>query len=145
MKVSHLFWFCLRPVQLPTLRSSPILSALDIEHLTQLSDGLIMCCDGVSDGSGVLVDFVIVAALEALVAEEVDGGVVNTSGLVFLCGEVLEAVCLVPALWEDVKGDLSADREAMSPVSTDLLSVCLTRSACPSKPLTSNPGRGIPS
>lgn len=65
-----------------------------------------------ADGAGILVDFVVVAALGRLVAEEVNVLVGDAVGLLGLGLEVLEAVCLVPAGGEDVKGDLAADGEA---------------------------------
>jgi hypothetical protein len=57
----------------------------------------------VTNGSRVLVDLVVVAALVGLVAEKVDGGVVDAAGLLLFCGDVLEAVCLVPTLGEDIE------------------------------------------
>lgn len=62
----------------------------------------------------ILVNLVVVAALERLVAEEVDGGVLDAVGLLGLVLEVLQAVGLVPAGGEDVEGDLAADGEAVS-------------------------------
>ena len=69
-----------------------------------------------SDRAWVGVDFIIVAAFGRLVAEEVDVGIGETStttiGPVLFVLDVAEAVRLVPAVWEDVKGDLAADGEA---------------------------------
>ena len=61
-----------------------------------------------TDCSGVLVDLVVIAALVCLVSEEVDGCVVYAAGLCFVL-EVLQAVCLVPAIGEDIEGDLTAN------------------------------------
>lgn len=73
------------------------------------------------DGPAVGVDLVVVAALEGLVTEEVDGGVGHAAGLPRVVLEVGEAVGLVPAGGEDVEGDLAADGESGLP----LLSVCV--------------------
>jgi hypothetical protein len=43
---------------------------------------------------------------------------------------VLEAVCLVPALREDIEGDLSTDRKTTPQVSISLSFSYLSRSAC---------------
>lgn len=67
----------------------------------------------VADRARVLVDLVVVAALVGLVAEEVDGGVLDAIWLLGIGLEVLEAVGLVPAGWEDVEGDLTADGVAV--------------------------------
>lgn len=63
------------------------------------------------DSPRVGVDLVVVAAGEAFIAEEMDGMVVDAGDLL-LSLDVLQAVGLVPAGWEDIKGDLAADREA---------------------------------
>ena len=64
--------------------------------------------------SGVFVDLVVVAALEGFVAEEVDLVEFDAIWQFRICLNVLQAVCLVPACWEDVEGDLSADGVAGS-------------------------------
>lgn len=84
-----------------------------IKELPELGGGVIGAPDGVTDGPGVLVDLIVVAALEGLVAKEVDGGVLDATGPLGLVLEVLEAVGLVPAGGEDVEGDLAADGEAV--------------------------------
>lgn len=61
-----------------------------------------------SDGSGVFVDFIIVASHKSLVTEEVDGLVFDARNAL-LGLDVLQTVSLVPAGGEDVKGDLAAD------------------------------------
>lgn len=61
----------------------------------------------------VLVDLVIIAALVRLVAKEVDGGVLNAIRLLGVGLEVSKAVSLVPAGWEDIEGDLTADGVAV--------------------------------
>lgn len=66
-----------------------------------------------ADGTRVLVDLVVVAALVCLIAEEVDGGVLDTAE-VLLVLYVLQAVRLVPTPGENVKGDLTADGVAES-------------------------------
>lgn len=57
----------------------------------------------------VLVDLVVVAALVRLVAEEVDGRVVDAVRQVLLVLDVLQTVRLVPAGGKDVEGELAAD------------------------------------
>lgn len=56
----------------------------------------------------ILKDLIIVAALVCLVAKEVNLRVLDARDI-FLVGQVLQAVGLVPAGGEDVEGDLSAD------------------------------------
>ena len=87
----------------------PTTSSLQVEHLAQLGEGVVGRGDGVADGARVLEDLVVVAALVRLVAEEVDRGVVDAARQVLLVRDVLQAVRLVPALREDVEGDLAAD------------------------------------
>lgn len=57
----------------------------------------------------ILIDLIIVTTLVCLVTKEVDSGVLNTTLLLGLVLEMLEAVGLVPAIREDVEGDLAAD------------------------------------
>lgn len=84
-----------------------------IKKLPQLSRRILRTGNRVADSPGVLVNLVVVAALEGLVAKEVDGGVLDAVGLLGLVLEVLQAVGLVPAGGEDVEGDLAADGEAV--------------------------------
>lgn len=86
---------------------------LQAKDLLENGHGVLGPLDRVADGAGILVDFVVVATLGRLVAEEVNVVVGDAVGLLGLGLEVLEAVCLVPAGGEDVKGDLSADGEAI--------------------------------
>ena len=65
-----------------------------------------------ADGARVLEDLVVVAALVGLVAEEVDGVVLDATDLL-LGFDVLQAVGLVPASGEDVERDLAADGVAV--------------------------------
>lgn len=60
-------------------------------------------------GALVLVNLVVVAALERLVAEEVDRRVVCAVRLLRLGLDVFQAIRLVPAGREDIKGNLAAD------------------------------------
>jgi hypothetical protein len=85
----------------------------DLEELPQLGHGFLGVLDRVADGARVLIDLVVVAAVECLVAEEVDLVVLDAAGLGGLGLEVLQAVGLVPAGGEDVEGDLAADGEAV--------------------------------
>lgn len=73
-----------------------------------------------TDGALVREDLVVVAALEGLVAKEVHGGVLHTTRLLGLVLQVLQAVGLVPAVGEDVEGDLAADREGQAQVAEAL-------------------------
>ena len=59
----------------------------------------------------ILKDLIIIATLVGLVAEEVDGGKLDTTERL-LCLQVLQAECFVPASGKHIKGNLSADREA---------------------------------
>jgi DNA-binding transcriptional LysR family regulator len=65
-----------------------------------------------TDRPRILVNLIVVAILEALVAEEVDVLVVYTGEMLsWICLrlDMLQAVCLVPAVREDVEGDLAAN------------------------------------
>ena len=88
---------------------------LKVEQLLQLSDSLLRAGHAVANGARVLEDLVVVAALVGLVAEEVDGAVLDAADLL-LGFDVLQAVGLVPASGEDVKGDLAADGVAVKNV-----------------------------
>jgi hypothetical protein len=78
----------------------------------QLRHRIFGTSDGVTDGALVVVDLVVVAALKGLVAEEVNCGVGHAAGLLGLVLQVLQAICLVPAGWEDIEGDLATNGEA---------------------------------
>ena len=65
-----------------------------------------------TDRPRVLVNLIVVTILEALVAEEVDILVVDTREMLsWICFglDMLQAVCLIPAVREDVEGDLAAN------------------------------------
>lgn len=98
----------------PLSNNIPTLSK--VEQLLQLSHGLLRAGHAVADGARVLEDLVVVAALVGLVAEEVDGAVLDAADLL-LGFDVLQAVGLVPASGEDVEGDLAADGVAVWKVS----------------------------
>lgn len=68
-----------------------------------------------ASGSRVVIDLVIVAAFEGLVAKEVND-LVFDAALLGLVLEMLKAIGLVPAGGKDVKGNLATDGEA-APVS----------------------------
>lgn len=85
---------------------------LKVKQLLQLSDSLLGASNAVANGARVLEDLVVVAALVGLVAEEVDGAVLDAADLL-LGFDVLQAVGLVPASGEDVEGDLAADGVAV--------------------------------
>jgi uncharacterized protein (UPF0210 family) len=63
----------------------------------------------VAGDARVTVDLPVVAALEGLVAEEVDRLVLDAAGFLGLILEVAQAVRLVPARGKDVEGELAAD------------------------------------
>jgi hypothetical protein len=71
-------------------------------------------------------DLVVVAALKGLVAEEVDVLVRYAARPLGILLEVAEAVGLVPADGEDVKGDLASNGEARSRVSVNTCSTIAT-------------------
>jgi hypothetical protein len=58
--------------------------------------------------SRIVVDFVIVTALERLVSEEVDSRIMYAALLRFVL-EVLETIRLVPPCREDIEGNLTTD------------------------------------
>ena len=62
-----------------------------------------------ADGPFILIDLVVVAAFMRLVPKEMNSRVLGT-GDVLLGFEVLEAICLIPTLREDVKGYLAPYR-----------------------------------
>jgi hypothetical protein len=72
-------------------------------------------------GPGVGVDLPIVPSLVCLVPEEVDGGVLDAIGPLGFSLYMVQAVCLVPALGEDVEGDLSADRVGQAEIGESFL------------------------
>ena len=82
----------------------------EVEKLLQLGHSLLWVLYAVPDRPLVLVNFVVVAALVRLVAEEVDRLEVHTIGLVLVLLDVLQAVGLVPTSGEDVERDLTTDR-----------------------------------
>lgn len=86
---------------------------LQIEELLELLHRHLGARHRVPDRPRVLVNLIVVPALECLVAEEVNRRVSYTSRLLGLVLEVLQAVGLVPAGGEDVEGDLAADGEAV--------------------------------
>jgi hypothetical protein len=93
----------------------PFPCLLQIKQLLQLRHGILWAGHGMPYGPAVGVNLVVVAALERLVAKEVDSRVLHAAGLLGLVLEVLQAVCLVPAGGEDVERDLPADGEPVIP------------------------------
>lgn len=63
--------------------------------------------DAVSYSAGVIIDFIIVPSRGCLIPKEVDG----VKSLII---EHIEAVALVPALWEDIKADHATSRETQA-------------------------------
>lgn len=62
-----------------------------------------------SNGSCIFEDFEVVSTLERLVAEKVDGRVVDAARKSLFVLNVLQAVSFIPALRENIEGDLTAD------------------------------------
>ena len=79
-----------------------------VEQLLQLPHGIVRIGHAMSDRAAILENLVVVAALVRLVAEEMDGGVVDAAD-VLLVQDVLEAVGLVPTGGENIEGDLPTD------------------------------------
>jgi hypothetical protein len=98
--------------QIHKIASVQLSTLSKVEQLLQLSNGLLRAGHAVANGARVLEDLVVVAALVGLVAEEVDGAVLDAADLL-LGFDVLQAVGLVPASGEDVEGDLAADGVAV--------------------------------
>ena len=67
-----------------------------------------------ANDAGIGIEFIVIAALVGLVAKEVNVCVCEaaTVGKILFIFNMAEAVCLVPAVGEDVKGDLATDCEA---------------------------------
>jgi hypothetical protein len=63
----------------------------------------------VSNGSGIVVDLPVVAALEGLVAKEVNVLEIDPRDVLLLL-DVLQAIGLIPASGENIEGDLAANR-----------------------------------
>jgi hypothetical protein len=63
----------------------------------------------VASRSWVIVDLIIISALESLVAEEVNRRIRHTPRLLPLVLEMLQAIRLIPPSGEDIEGDLPAD------------------------------------
>lgn len=90
-----------------------------VKSLLQLLHGVLWTIDRVTDSARVRKDLIIIAAGEALVAEEVDCLVVD-AGDVLLGLDVLQAVSLVPTSGEDIEGDLAANGVAVLQNSGEL-------------------------
>lgn len=73
-----------------------------IESLLDLLQRVLRACNRVANRPAIRVDFEVVAAGEALVTKEVDVLILNSASLLF-GGNVVEAICLVPAGGEYVE------------------------------------------
>lgn len=82
---------------------------LEVKQLLEDAHGVIRTFDRVAGGGRVIEDFPVIATLEGLVAEEVDGFVLDAARPLGLVSDVTKTVGLVPAVGEDVEGDLAAD------------------------------------
>lgn len=82
----------------PTLQNRSILQ----EQLLADSHRVIRALDSMSDSSRIIEDLPVISAFESLIAEEVNL-------LEVLVLDVLQAVCLVPSSWEDIKRDLTTN------------------------------------
>lgn len=74
-----------------------------IEQLLDLGVCVVWVLDSMANCSRVLVDLVVVSTLECLVAKEVDSGVFDSARLLCFGLDVLQAVSLIPARWEDIE------------------------------------------
>lgn len=79
-----------------------------MKDVLELLHGDLWPGDRVANCSGISEDFVVIAALEGLVAKKVDGLVFYACD-VLLGLDVLETVRLVPTGRKDVKGNLASD------------------------------------
>lgn len=98
-----------------------------IKQLLELSCSVLRASHRMTNSSGVLKDLVVVTALERLVTKEVHSGIGDTARLLGLVLQVLQAVRLVPAGGEDIKGNLAADAEGEAQV-TEALAQLLNKS-----------------
>ena len=62
-----------------------------------------------TDRARIFIDLIVVAALEALVSEEVNSCVVNATRQILFILDMLQCIRLVPSLREDIKGYLTTD------------------------------------
>jgi hypothetical protein len=90
--------------------STAVVASSQVKGLLDLRIAIIRILNAMANRPRILIDLVVVATLERLVAEEVDCLVVHSTRHVLVVLDVLKAVRLVPACWEDVEGDLAADR-----------------------------------
>ncbi len=81
---------------------------LKLKKLLQHLHRLFRVLHRMSRRARILENLIIVTAFVCLVAEEVNGRVIDARE-VFLVGQMLQAICLVPAFGKHVEGDLSAD------------------------------------
>ncbi len=81
-----------------------------IEHLLEDLHSVIRIIDRMPNRSRVLIDLIVVATLESLVAKEVDLIVLDTIRKQRIRLDMLQAVRLVPACRKYIKGYLTSDR-----------------------------------
>lgn len=93
----------------------------NIKQRLDLLQTVIRVSDAVANRAWVLVDLVVVAALVGLVAEEVDGGVLDAIRLLGVGLEVAQTVGLIPAGGEDIERDLAANGVAVSQLAIDCI------------------------
>ena len=70
-----------------------------------------------ADSPRVLINLIVVAAFECLVTKKVDCRVIHSARQVLVVLDVLQAVRLVPARWEDIEGNLTTNGVAINGVS----------------------------
>lgn len=95
--------------------SQPRTRQSQVKKLLENPDRVLWTLDSMTGRSGILVYLIIIAILEALIAEEVDGLVVNTRQMLTRVSfglDMLQAVCFIPTVREDIEGDLASDRVA---------------------------------
>lgn len=85
-------------------------SLLQINQLVELCNRLARIHDGMPNCSRITENLKIISTLKGLVTKEVNCLVLDTMRHVLFILDVLEAICLVPAFWEDVERNVSSDR-----------------------------------
>ena len=64
----------------------------------------------------IAVDLPVVPAFVRLVTEEMNVSILDSAWEILLILQVLEAIGLIPALGEDIEGDLAADGVSVPPI-----------------------------
>lgn len=89
-------------------------SKSQVKQPLQLLNRIVRIRDSVSNRPRVFKDLVVIATRTGLVTKEVDCLVRDAARLLGILLQMAQAVGLVPAVGEDVEGDLAANGKAMS-------------------------------